>query len=173
MDKVHQEQTQYQNVYLNEVIESNFFTNIKKQTEKSTKIIKFTKIFLSKFSDSFSAKGACLSSAFLRFILADVINNQNFFLTEADLDSDISVITTVSFCEVFENKILDNFDFRGSNSNNNNTNNNNSNKSKSNSNSNTNNFNNIRIFDCEDEVVIDGIKEVQITKVEQFDKLIE
>jgi len=178
LEKIYEETVLYQDVYLNEVIESSFFSNLKKQTEKlKKKTIKATKTFLSKFSDSFSAaKTDCLPSAFLRFFLADVLNNQNFFLTEADMDSDISVITTVSFCEIFENKILDNFDFSaattaaGSNANNKSKNhcsavNSNNHHAKSN--------NNNRIFEYEDEVVIDGVKEVQITKVEQFDKLIE
>ena len=166
MDKVYEESAEYQDIYLNEVIESNFFSNLKKQTEKSTKIIKSTKIFLSNFSDSFSKKSACLASSYLRFTLADVLNNQNFFLTEKDLDSDISIITTVSFCEIFENKILDNFDFGNLNANNSN------NKSKSYGSSVNANNASIKIFEYEDEIVIDGVKEIKISDIHQFEKLI-
>ena len=57
-------------------------------------------------------------------------------------------------------KINDNFEFNSLNDKNKKSNQNNANNNK-------------KIFDYEDEIVIDGLKEIQISKIEQFDKLME
>jgi len=125
--------------------------------------MKTTKIFLGKLNESFSDKNSSLGSSYLRFILADILNNQKFFFNNTDLNKDISVITTISFCDISENKINDNFEFENISKTGSFLN---KNKSKT-------TINNIKIFEYEDDIVIEGIKEIQITTIDQFDKLIQ
>ncbi len=166
LDNVYDESQNYDHIYLKQIIESNFFTKIKNYSENSNEIMKSTKIFLGSFSQSFSDTNNSLGSSFLRFILADIINNQNFFLYESDIINNISILITISFSEIFENKILDNFNLDNYANKQNNRNKNHVENTSSNYNS------NIKIFEQDDEIVMDGIKEIQITKIEQFDKLI-
>ena len=91
---------------------------------------------------------------FLKLFLNDILNNQSFFCSE----NNKCIITTISFCEINENKIIDNFDFSSDN-------NLNDKKNK------PLNKGNKKIFDYDYEMIIEGLKEIQITAIEQHETL--
>lgn len=163
MDKIYDESIDYKDLYLEEVINSKYFLRLKNSLNKelqnntNSNFIKASNIFLCDFSDTFADTNKYIAGAYLRFILNDILNNQNFFLNKNNSAEDYKIMTTVSFTDIYENKINDNLDFE---------------KYKATDNScKNNNKSNIKLFDFDDEIIMEGVKEIHITNIEQFDTL--
>ena len=136
MNRIYEENINFEEIFENEIICSDYYTNILNGQKGSF-------IFISNVGDTL-IDGTDSPANFMKNNLKEIFNilNNTSYMKQAN------IFITISYIEIYENKYKDNFNF-------------------------DNNIKiPIKINEYEDEICIDGLKEIQIIKLEQFESLI-
>jgi hypothetical protein len=143
LDRVYEENITVQEVFENEIICSDYFSDVYEN-------FKGTLSFISNSSDSFSNINSDLNS-FLKNSMGEIFR-ENSFCRSREIENKVGMIT-VSYIEISENKYKDNFIFNDLTL-----------KKEQ--------FSNLKLIEYSDEIIIDGVKEIQISSSEQMEYLL-
>lgn len=143
LDRVYEENITIQEVFENEIICSDFFSNIYES-------FKGTITFLSNSSDSFCNTNSDLH-IFIKNSMGEIFR-ENSICRSREIEKKVGMIT-VSYIEISENRFKDNFKFDNT-----------PHMEKE--------FSLMKLLEYQDEIIVEGIKEVEISSSEQMDYLL-